>query len=79
MRAVVCHFGDESLSTSYIFSRLEHIDPCAGPSDDVCQAEPPIWKTPVVLVREWLGHELRLEQEFPETVRVPGEVMSGSG
>lgn len=79
MRAVVCHCGDESLSATYIFSWLEHIDPCAGSLDDVCQAKPPIRKTPIVLVREWLGHELRLEQEFPETVRVPGEVMSGSG
>jgi hypothetical protein len=79
VRAIVFHCGDESLPASYIFLRLEDIDPCARPLDDVCQTEPPIRKTPIVLVRERLGRELRLEQELPETVRVPGEVMSNNG
>ena len=57
-------------------SSLFHI---LGALDNVCQAEPPIRQAPVVLVREWLGHELRLEQEFSETVGVPGEMMSRSG
>ena len=77
MRAIALHCGHEPLLPGCIFSRLEHIDPCAGPLDDVCQAKPPIRKTPIVLVSEWIGYELRLEQEFPETVRVPGEVMPG--
>jgi len=76
MRAIAFHCGDESFPPGYIFSRLEHIDPCAGPLDDVCQSEAPIRKTPIVLVREWLWHKLRFEQEFPETVRVPGKMMS---
>jgi len=59
--------------------RLEYIDPCAGPLNDVRKTEPPIRKAPIVLVSEWLGRELRFEQEFPETIRVPGEVMSRSG
>lgn len=79
VRAIVFHCGDEPLPASYIFSRLERIDSCAGPLDDICQAEPPIRKAPIVLVREWRGRELRLEQEFPEPVRVPSEVMSSSG
>lgn len=70
------HGGNEPLLAGYIFSRLEHIDSCAGPLDDVCQAEAPIRKTPIVLVRAWLRRERRLEQESPETVRVPGEVMA---
>lgn len=76
MRAIVSHRGNESLLAGYILSWLKHIDSCAGPLDDVCQAEAPIRKTPIVLVREWLGRERRLEQESPETVRVPGEVMA---
>jgi len=79
VRAIVFHLGDEPLPAGYLFLRLKYIDPCAGPLNDVCQAEPPIRKTPIVLVRERLGHELRFEQEFPETVRVPSEVMSSSG
>jgi len=58
MRAIAFHCGNEPLSASHIVLWLEHIDSCAGPLDDVCQAEPPIWKTPIVLVREWLRHEL---------------------
>ena len=79
MRAIAFNCGDEPLPAGYIFSRLEHIDSCAGPLDDVCQTDPPFRKTPIVLVREWLKRELRLEQEFPETVRVPGKMMSDSG
>ena len=70
------HGGNQLLFASDIFSWLEPIDPRAGPLNDICQAEPPIRKTPIILVRAWLGCELRLEQEFPETVRMPGEVMS---
>ena len=77
MRAIAFHGGDESFPAGYIVSWFEHIDPCAGTLNNVGQAEPPIWKTPIVLVCEWLKHELRLEQEFPESVGVPGKVMSG--
>ena len=79
VRAIALYFGSKPLPSGVIFTQLEYIDPCAGPLNDVCQAEPPIRKTPIVLVRERLGHKLRLEQEFPETVRVPSEVMSNSG
>ena len=79
VRTIMFYCGDEPLPACYIFSRLEHIDPCAGPLDDICQAEPPIRKTPIVLMGEWLRRELRLEQEFPEPVRVAGEVVSSSG
>jgi hypothetical protein len=61
MRAIMPHGSNEPLFPGYIFSRLEYIDPRTGPLDDICQAEPPIRKTPIVLVREWLGRELRLE------------------
>ena len=77
--AIVFHGGHEPFPAGDIVSRLEPTDPCAGALDDVCQAEPPLWKTPVVLVRESLGHELRLEYKSPEAVRVPGEVMSSGG
>jgi hypothetical protein len=61
MRAIMPHGGNEPLLAGYIFSWLEHINPRTGPLDDICQAEPPIRKTPIVLVREWLRRELRLE------------------
>jgi len=77
--AIAFDCGDEPLPSGYIFSRLEYIDSCAGPLNDVCQAEPPIWKTPIVLVCEWFWYKIRLKQEFPETVRVPSEVMSSNG
>src|ERR1700704_3875263 len=54
VRTIMFYCGDEPLPAGYIFSRLEHIDPCAGLLDDICQAEPPIRKTPIVLMREWL-------------------------
>jgi len=79
VRAIAFDCGDEPIPAGYIFSRLEHIDSCARPLDDVCQTEAPIRKMPIVLVREWIKHELRLEQEFPEAVRAPGKVMSGGG
>jgi hypothetical protein len=61
MGAIMPYGGNEPLFPGYIFSWLEHIDPRAGPLDDICQAEPPIRKSLIVLVRAWLRRELRLE------------------
>lgn len=58
MRAIAFHCGDEPLFASDVVSWLEHIDPATGPLDDVCQAESPIWKTPIVSVRERLWQKL---------------------
>ena len=58
MRTIAFHCGDEPLSAGHVVLWLEHIDPATGPLDDVCQAEPPIRKTPIVLVREWPRHKL---------------------
>lgn len=76
--AIVCHYDHESLQASCIFPRCEHIDSCTGSLNDVCEAESPIRKAPIVLVGQWLRYQLRVEQEFPETGGVTGEVMSGS-
>jgi hypothetical protein len=47
--------------------------------DDVCKAESPFRESPIVKVGEWFGYEGRFEQEFPESVGVAGEVMTGGG
>ena len=66
--------GHHALS---ILNRVEDIDPSAAAADDIGEAESPIRQAPIVLVRQWLRYEFRIEQEFPETVGVTGEVMSG--
>ena len=77
LRAIALYCGNKPLPSGGIFTRLERIDPRAGSLDDVRQAEAPLRQAPIVLVRQWLRYELRFEQEFPETVRETGEVMSG--
>ena len=73
---IASYGGNKPLSSSGIFTRLELIDSCAGPLDDVGQTQAHPWQAPIVPVGQWLGDELRFIQEFPEPIRVTGEVMA---
>lgn len=74
--AIALYCGNKPLSSSGIFNRLEHINSCAGSLDDVGQTEAHLWQAPIILVRQWIGDELRFIQKFPEPIRVTGKVMA---
>ena len=74
--AIALYGGNKPLLSNGIFTRPELIDTCAGSLNDVGQTEAPVGQAPIVLVSQWLGYELRLIQEFPEPIRVTGEVMA---
>ena len=50
-----------------------------GSIDEVHEPEPVLRKRCILLVANVLGNEPGLTQEFPETVRMPGEVVPQSG
>jgi hypothetical protein len=58
------------------FLRLERVDSRRGPRADVGDAVPERGQAIVVFVGHGFGNQAGLEQQFPEAVRIAGEVMS---
>jgi len=68
--------GLEDLPSLEIFRRPQVVDPRARPRDQVRHAEAPLRQPHVPFGRDGLRDDARLEQQLPEAIRRPCEVMA---
>ena len=60
-----------------VFRRAQVIDSWTRSRDQIGDAEIPFWQPIVILVRDRYRHQTRIGQEFPEPIRIPGEMVPG--
>src|SRR5262245_39743466 len=60
-----------------VFGWTEIINARAGTGNEIGDAKPPFREAIVILIGQRSRHEARIGQEFPEPVRIAGEMMSG--
>src|SRR5205823_7355143 len=76
-RTVAADLSVQYLPGIEVFSRTELIDSRTGPRNQISDAEAPFMQPIVVFVRDRLRYQARIAQKFPESVRIPGEMMAG--
>ena len=71
------HLAPQNLQAVDVLLRPQRVDARRRTRNEIRDPESPLGQSHVVFVADLLRHEPRVVQQFPESIRVAGEVMTG--